>query len=309
MLKGLARGSAVARNSRIAFRNYAAQAAAAPEAAEVEAVGENGIKQSILDCLTPRVKQYVLKGDQKLVERLNATYPYYAFKLNTASEEQLKQMQATNLYETIANCKVPWDKEWESNGSDSAKWLTSLKTCVGSVETAIYCWRAMRIAGVYPGVEHYKAMMDIEAYAGHYDAAGYTLGELSERHQFAKPDAECYSILLRMGLDLKDWRIAYTQIKIMEKERYPVPAELKARFEDLQKVWDHDAYINWAFKDGAKPQFIVESEEEILKRLKASMCFMPYSVESRQQRYDRLKSLNILPEEVLKNIVPEGAQA
>lgn len=264
------------------------------------AYGVNGIKQSLLDTFEPRVFDYFSKADVKMVQKLNVLPQWAAFKLNSATNEQLKKLQAETLWETVATLEDPWIKEWKKNGSDPDLWLASLKTCYGSIETANYCWRMMKVHNVFPMRPHYKVMIDIEARAGHIEGAGTTAGELRWNNNRDKPDDEVYNILLRMGLDLKDWRLANDQYLVMKSLGYKPDPALEARLQELGKVWDMDVFSEYILQGGPKPAFLEEAENEVINRLKVALCGMPFSPEPLEKRFARLRTTGYYPEELLQ---------
>eukprot|EP01027_Heterolobosea_sp_BB2_P025305 GEZU01038833.1.p1 GENE.GEZU01038833.1~~GEZU01038833.1.p1 ORF type:complete len:324 (+),score=114.67 GEZU01038833.1:364-1335(+) len=294
-------GLALKSSSALSARTLAGYATATEPAtaSATEAIGINGIKQAILDTFEPFVIEYVSKASSKLVEKLNVVPLHYAFKLNSATPAQLNQLTAENLYNTIARLEDPYIKEWKKNGKDEQKWYASLRSCYGSVETAIYCWNELKQAGIYPNKEFYKLLTDIEARAGHVAGAGYTVGELTWNHKKDKPDDEIHNILLRMGIDLKDWRLANEQMQLMKHMGFKPDPALVAKVDELEKTWDHDGFAKWAFENGPKPQCVIDMENEVYGRLKAQTCAMPYSPEPLAKRFARLRKTGYIPEHLL----------
>jgi len=293
--------TAVVRSSKYATAATSFEPISAEDEDESTAVGVNGIKEVILHSFEPQVFDFISKADNKLVQKLNLVPVHYAFKLNSATPQQLRQLTAENLYDTIASLEDPWLKEWKKNGDDVNKWHQSLKTCYGSLENAVYCWNEIKCAGIYPNRELYKTMIDIEARAGHIQGAGHTAGELTWNHRQDKPDDEMHNILLRMGLDLKDWRLANEQMQLMQVMGFKPDPQLVSRVHDLERTWDHAGFANWAFSNGPKPQCMIDVENEVYGRMRAQTCNMPYSPEPLAKRFARLRALgtNWIPEQYL----------
>lgn len=116
----------------------------------------------------------------------------------------------------------------------------------------------------------------------------------------AKPDAEVFNIVLRMAVELKDYPRAKYLVKYMRENKHEINPDLVKGAQELQKKWDHKAYVQWALYDAPKPDFVQEMENEIERRLTATMNGKQYSTETLEQRYKRLAPLGIVPEQFLK---------
>eukprot|EP00761_Pharyngomonas_kirbyi_P011334 gb/GECH01011359.1/.p1 GENE.gb/GECH01011359.1/~~gb/GECH01011359.1/.p1 ORF type:complete len:292 (+),score=56.72 gb/GECH01011359.1/:1-876(+) len=251
-------------------------------------------------CLGKNVLGVIEKSDTKLVDKLNTIPTDYSFKLNSASAEELNALNVDNVYSIIGRLDDPWVKEWSKNGNDPTKWLNSLKQQYGSVDNCLYCFRLMKCFGVYPSLEHYKVAIDILARCAYVYGVSEILGELATRHEHAKPDGEVYGIVLRMAVETKDYPRAKYMVKFMRENNYEIDNEVLEGAKELQKKWDHDAYVQYTLYDAAKPDFVKDMETEIQNRLTATMSSKQYSTETLQQRYERLAPMGIIPDECLK---------
>jgi len=183
----------------------------------------------------------------------------------------------------------------KKNGSDSQKWLESLKELDRENNPLVLdiCFRRMySVQGgdAHRKTEHVNLIMNAKAREGRLYDIAHHFDYLKRSSLGNKLNEESYNAVAQCVLNLKEYQLADLIYRHYENsaKKFPISPNILQELKEAAGKMDYAGFAKWAYENGPKPAQAVEKAEIIKKFKENIMATMESSI---QPSFDKIPTI------------------